>query len=77
VIVPIADVIDVAAERARLAKEIGRLDNDIAAADRKLANAGFLAKAPPEVVETERERRREAVDARRRLAEAAGRLASL
>jgi valyl-tRNA synthetase len=76
-LLPIAGVIDVAAERARLGKEIGRLNGEIGRVDKKLANAGFLAKAPPEVVETERERRAEAAAARSRLDEALRRLAVL
>jgi valyl-tRNA synthetase len=77
VILPIAGVIDVAAERGRLAKEIARLDGEIARIDNKLDNAAFIAKAPAEVVETERERRDHALAARGKLAEAAARLASL
>jgi len=76
-VLPIADVIDIAAEKARLAKEIGRLDAEIERFDKKLANEGFLAKAPPEVVETERERRADAALARDKLGDAAARLASL
>ena len=76
-VLPIADVIDIDAEKARLAKEIGRLDAEIARFDKKLANEGFLAKAPPEVVETERERRADAAMARDKLGDAAARLASL
>jgi len=76
-LLPIADVIDIAAEQSRLTKEIGKLDVEIERTDRKLANAGFLAKAPPEVVETERERRGEALAARARLDAALRRLAAL
>jgi valyl-tRNA synthetase len=43
--------IDVAAERERLTKEIARLEKGVAAAERQLGNEGFLAKAPPNVVE--------------------------
>jgi valyl-tRNA synthetase len=43
--------IDVEAERARLQKEIERLEKGIARADQQLGNAGFLAKAPAKVVE--------------------------
>ncbi len=76
-LLPIADVIDIAAEQARLGKEIGKLDVEIERTDRKLANQGFLAKARPEVVETERERRSEALAARTRLDDALRRLAAL
>ncbi len=70
VVLPIAEVIDLAREKTRLEKEIGKLDGEVARADRKLTNPGFLAKAPEEVVETERERRDEARTARGKLAEA-------
>ncbi len=76
-VLPIADVIDVAAEKSRLDREIGRLDGEIARFDKKLENVSFVAKAPAEVVETERERRAEASKARERLREAARRLAAL
>jgi valyl-tRNA synthetase len=42
--------IDVAVERARLTKEIARLEKGLAAAERQLGNEGFLKKAPPELV---------------------------
>ena len=77
VLLPIADVIDVGAERARLAKEVARLDGEIARFDKRLANAAFIAKAPPEVVETEQEKRADAESARARLGEALSRLAAL
>ncbi len=76
-LLPIADVIDITAERARLDKEIGRLDGEVARVDKKLGNEAFVAKAPPEVVETERERRAEALAARGRLDGALRRLAAL
>ncbi|CCQ73439.1 valine--tRNA ligase [Magnetospira sp. QH-2] len=70
IVLPLASVIDVAQEKARLEKEMAKLNGDITKADKKLANPGFLAKAPPEVVETEKERREEARAARSKLAEA-------
>ncbi len=75
-ILPLADVIDVSAEKARLEKEIAKLDGEIARFDKKLANRGFLEKAPPEVVETERERRDEAAHARAKLDDAVERLSA-
>jgi valyl-tRNA synthetase len=52
----IAEFIDVAAERARLTKEIAAFAADIDRTAKKLANADFVARAPEEVVEENRER---------------------
>ena len=43
--------IDVAAERERLTRDIAKYEKGLAAAERQLGNAGFLAKAPAQVVE--------------------------
>ena len=59
---PLAGVIDLAAERARLEKELTRIADDVARIDKKLNNADFMARAPEEVVEEQRERREEALD---------------
>jgi len=48
--------IDVAAEKARLAKEAARLGSEIAKANGKLANEAFVSKAPASVIEQERKR---------------------
>ena len=76
-VLPLAGVIDAAAERGRLGKEIGKLAGEIDKIDKKLANPGFLAKADPEVVADQRERRAEAEAARARLATALERLGAL
>ncbi len=74
IVLPIGNVIDISAEQARLSREVAKLDSEILRLDKKLANQGFLAKAPPEVVETERERLAEAAEARGKLHEAVRRL---
>ncbi len=48
--------IDLDAERQRLDKEIARLQNEVNKAQGKLANEAFVAKAPPTVIEQERNR---------------------
>jgi valyl-tRNA synthetase len=54
---PLAGVIDMATERARLNREMEKCAAEIRKIDTKLANASFVAKAPSEVVEENRERR--------------------
>jgi valyl-tRNA synthetase len=71
---PVAEFIDLAAERARLAKETGGLAGEIDKLARKLANADFVARAPEEVVEENRERLAEAEAARSKLEAALARL---
>ncbi|MBU0747514.1 MAG: valine--tRNA ligase [Gammaproteobacteria bacterium] len=48
--------IDVAAEKARLSKEIARIDGEITKANAKLGNEAFVAKAPPAVIDQEKKR---------------------
>jgi len=74
VALPLAGVIDIAAERTRLAKEMAKSDADIARVDHKLNNADFLKRAPEEVVEGEREKREEALARKAKIAEALERL---
>ncbi len=73
---PLIGVIDLAAERTRLSKEIQKADADIARVDAKLGNANFVARAPEEVVEEEKEKRAEAVGRKAKVAEALERLKS-
>jgi valyl-tRNA synthetase len=60
---PLAGVVDIAAERARLDKEIDKVKIEIARVAAKLGNDDFLARAPDEVV-AEHEERRETFEAR-------------
>ena len=56
VALPLSGIIDFAAEHARLAKEIAKTRADIGKTEAKLANADFVARAPAEIVEENRER---------------------
>jgi valyl-tRNA synthetase len=76
-VLPVADLIDVGKEKARLAKELGKAEAEIAKIEKKLGNADFVAKAPAEVIEDQRERLAEAQQAQRQLKHALQRLAGL
>jgi valyl-tRNA synthetase len=67
---PLKGVIDLAAERARLQKELAKADADIKRVDSKLANEKFVANAPEEIIEGEREKREEAEARRTKFVEA-------
>src|SRR6202012_619371 len=71
---PLKGVIDLAAERARLDKEIGKADADIKRVDAKLCNEKFVANAPDEIVEEEKEKREAALARKAKLLEALERL---
>jgi len=55
----LAGTVDLEKERARLAKDAGSIESEIAKVAQKLGNQQFLAKAKPEVVEEQRERQME------------------
>ena len=63
----VRSVIDLPAERARLSKEIAAHGADIDRTAKKLANADFIGRAPPEVVAENRERLATAEQTRDRL----------
>jgi valyl-tRNA synthetase len=71
---PLKGVVDFAAERARLAKEIAKADADIDRVDKKLANEKFVANAPEEIVEEEKEKREAATARKAKFQEALQRL---
>ena len=74
VALPLKGVIDLAAERARLDKELAKAEADIKRVDAKLSNEKFVANAPDEVVEGEKEKREEALARKAKIAEAMERL---
>ncbi len=61
---PLAGVIDIAAERTRLAREVEKAAREIAKIEAKLGNEQFIAKAKDEVIEEQRERLAEATQLR-------------
>ena len=56
ILVPLADLIDVEAERTRLGKQRQRIEQDLARARGKLGNERFIANAPEAIVRKERDR---------------------
>ncbi len=69
-------MIDFAKERTRLEKELKKAEDEIARFDAKLGNAAFVAKAPEEVIEEQKEKRAEASALAARLNEALKRLSN-
>ena len=54
---PLLDLVDKEKELERLNKEVKKLEGEIERIDKKLGNAGFVAKAPAAVVDAEKEKR--------------------
>jgi len=69
VVLPLAGLVDVAKERARLEGELANLDKQIAGLEGRLANEGFVSRAPEHVVEGERAKLAEYRARREQLAE--------
>ena len=71
---PLKGVIDFSAEKARLDKELAKAEADIKRVDAKLANEKFVANAPEEIVEEEKEKREAAAARKAKILEALERL---
>ncbi|MGE5551614.1 MAG: valine--tRNA ligase [Bacteroidota bacterium] len=74
IFLPLADLVDLAREASRLRKEMDEASKEVARLSAKLANEGFLSKAPAAVVDKERDKLAEAEQRRDKLA---ARLASI
>jgi len=53
---PLADLVDVEKERERIDNEISKVESEITRVEQKLANTQFTSKAPPSVVQVERDK---------------------
>ena len=56
VYLPLAELVDIEKEKARLQKDLGKKQGELKGLEGKLSNPGFLAKAPADVVAAEKER---------------------
>lgn len=75
--VPLAGAVDFDAELARLDKELAKATKDVEVVSRKLANKDFVAKAPKDVVEKEKEKLATAQERQEKLAKLQERLRSV
>ncbi|MBJ7576637.1 valine--tRNA ligase [Devosia sp. MC532] len=71
---PLTGFIDIAAEKARLSKDIGKLEKEIDGIEKKLGNEQFVAKAPAEVIEEQKARLETAGALLKKIREAVSRL---
>ena len=76
-LIPMAGLIDKATELERLAKEISKIDEEISRIESKLANEGFVARAPEAVVAKEREKLTGYAEAKMKLIEQQATIAAL
>ncbi len=74
---PVGDVIDIAQEKDRLAREIDKIGGEISKLEKKLGNENFVSRAPEEVVQENRDRLAEFARSREKFQEALTRLSAL
>ncbi|WP_078555379.1 valine--tRNA ligase [Bacillus alkalicellulosilyticus] len=61
---PLAGLLDLDAEIARLENEVAKLDKEVERVQKKLSNQGFIAKAPEQVIEEERAKEKDYIEKR-------------
>lgn len=76
-LIPLKGVVDFAAERERLQKELAGLEQNLAGYERKLSNPSFVERAPAAVVEEEKRRRAETLENKAKVEEALARIVGL
>ena len=77
ILLPLKGVVDFAAERARLNKELETLNRNLEGYARKLGNQSFVERAPTNVVEEEKRRQAEALENKAKVEEALARIVGL
>ncbi|WP_310619729.1 valine--tRNA ligase [Flexibacterium corallicola] len=77
VCLPLAGVIDLSAEKARLEKDLGKIEAELTKISKKLENPRFVEKAPADVVAGEKEKVIELTERKGKVGEALARLAAL
>ena len=77
ILIPLKGVVDFAAERERLQKELDGLNKNLEGYARKLSNPSFVDRAPAAVVEEERRRQAEAMENKAKVEEALARIVGL
>ncbi len=75
ILMPLKGVVDFAAEKERLKKELDNLDKYLEGYARKLSNPSFVERAPAKVVEEEKRRQAEAMENKAKIEEALQRIA--
>ena len=75
ILLPLKGVVDFAAEKERLNKELASLNKNLEGYARKLGNASFVERAPAAVVEEEKRRQAEALENKAKIEEALARIA--
>jgi valyl-tRNA synthetase len=65
--IPLGELVDAEKEIARLKGELNKVESEIARANGKLSNNGFLAKAPKNLVDEEREKLNKYIDMRKKI----------
>ncbi len=76
ILIPLKGVVDFAAERERLNKELETLNKNLDGYARKLNNKEFVSKAPEKVVAEEKRRQAEALENKAKVEEALARIAN-
>lgn len=77
ILLPLKGVVDFAAERERLHKELDALNHNLEGYARKLSNQSFIERAPANVVEEEKRRQSEALENKAKVEEALARIVGL